>query len=339
MSDPLVSIVMPAYNHERFVAEAIGSAIDQTFESWELVVTDDGSTDGTVAVIQAFRDPRIRLHAFARNQGVCAALNDAIGRARGRYIAVLNSDDAFLPHKLETQLAHLQADPSLAAVFSWAQFINEESDPVPPGDHFYTGVFDQPYPGRHALLRTFFFDGNCLCHPSVMVRAEVHRDVGLYDPRLAQLHDLDLWVRILLRGHGIDVLSEPLVQFRLLAGERNASGRSVATLTRSHFETRFVLRHFLGIRDPSEFAGIFFPGEVGGAAQLVAEDLPVRLAWLAAESPRQTRREFAAEVLHDVMAGAGAARLAQRYGWTPADYIRLTGALGYAVANTAAPRN
>lgn len=337
MADPVVSIVMPSYNHEEYVAEAIGSVIDQTFGDWELVVTDDGSTDDTVRVIEAFDDPRIRLHALERNRGTCAAMNDAIGRAQGRYIAVLNSDDAFLPHKLETQLAYLEDHPDRAAVFSRAEFIDANSEPLAPGSHYYMALFDHPCPGRHALLRAFFIDGNRLCHPSVLIRAQVHRDVGRYDPRLAQLHDLDMWVRMLLRGYDIEVLETPLVQFRLLAGERNASARSPVVLARTRFETQFILRRYLEIGDPREFAAIFFPDEPGAAARLPAEDLRVHLAWFAAACPSPVNRRFAAEILYEAMAGESGARLAERYGWTSADYIRLTGALADDAKGAVAP--
>jgi glycosyltransferase involved in cell wall biosynthesis len=328
VAEPLVSVVMPSFNHQHFVAEAIGSLIDQTFEDWELVVTDDGSTDGTVAVIRAFDDPRIRLHVFERNRGACPAMNDAIARARGRYIAVLNSDDAFLPHKLATQLEYLAQHPDRAAVFARAEFMDEDSEPLAPGTHHYTGIFDHPYPGRHALLRAFFMIGNRLCHPSVLIRAEVYRDVGLYDPRLAQLPDFEMWVRILLRGYEIEVMDFPLVRFRILGGGlQNASGVNRVALARCDFEMRLVLRRFLAIRDPNEFAAIFFPDDPGAAARLAAQDLPAQLGLFAATSPSRLYREFAAEVLYDAMAGDGAARLAERFGFTPADYIRLTGRL------------
>jgi glycosyltransferase involved in cell wall biosynthesis len=327
VAEPLVSVVMPSYNHERYVAEAVGSLVDQTFEDWELVVTDDGSADATVAVIRAFDDPRIRLRAFERNRGACLAMNDAIVRSRGRYIAVLNSDDAFLPHKLATQLDYLAKHPDRAAVFSQAEFMDEDSEPLAPGTHHYTGIFDRPYPGRHALLREFFASGNRLCHPSLLIRAEVYRDVGLYDARLAQLPDFDMWVRILLRGHEIEVLDFPLVRFRILGAERNVSGRNPVALSRLAFETRLVLRRFLSIRDPGEFAAIFFPDDPGAAGRLAAEDLPAQLGLLAATAPSALYRQFAAEVLFDAMAGDGAARLAERFGFTPADYTRLTGRL------------
>lgn len=328
MAEPLVSVVMPAYNHEHYVAEAIGSLLDQTFEDWELVVTDDGSTDATVEVIRAFDDPRIRLNVFEHNRGACTAMNDAIARARGRYVAVLNSDDAFLPHKLATQLEYLEKNPDRAAVFSRVEFMDEAGDPLAPGAHHYTGIFDQPYPGRCGLLRAFFMHGNSLCHPSVLIRAEIYRDVGLYDVRLAQLPDYDMWIRVLMRGYEIDVMATPLLRFRILGGGmQNASGRGAVALGRLAFERRLVLRRFLDITDPAEFAAIFFPDDPRAGDRLAAEDLPAQLAMLAAGSPERLDREFAAEVLYEAMAGDGATWLAERFGWSAADYVRLTGTL------------
>ena len=107
---PKVSVVMASYNHEAFVREAIGSVLNQSYQDFELVITDDGSADGTVKAIQSVSDPRIRLNVFKENQGACAAVNDALARARGDYIAVLNSDDYFLPGKLEKQVAFVDAN-------------------------------------------------------------------------------------------------------------------------------------------------------------------------------------------------------------------------------------
>jgi len=115
---PRVSVVMPAYNHRRFVGQAIASVLDQSFRDFELLVVDDGSTDGTPNVIRQFQDVRLMLEVFPANRGAVVAENTAIRSSRGEYIAILNSDDYFLPGKLETQVNFLDANPAVAAVFS-----------------------------------------------------------------------------------------------------------------------------------------------------------------------------------------------------------------------------
>src|SRR4051812_30349914 len=101
---PKVSVIMASYNHAKFVQTAVQSVLLQTFEDWELCITDDASQDGTPDIVEAIDDKRIRLHRLPENRGVSAALNDAIRRSSGDYIAVLNSDDVFLSDKIRAQV-------------------------------------------------------------------------------------------------------------------------------------------------------------------------------------------------------------------------------------------
>src|SRR5258708_6145009 len=114
---PRVSVFMPSYNHASYVATAIKSIQEQSFQDFEIVVTDDGSTDGTADIIAQLNEPRLRLHRYVANRGAVSATNDAIRRSTGDYLSLLNSDDVFLPHKLERQVAFLDANPTIGAVF------------------------------------------------------------------------------------------------------------------------------------------------------------------------------------------------------------------------------
>src|SRR5215470_442947 len=111
VSDPKVSVVVKSYNHDAYVGETIQSVLDQSFQDFEIVVTDDGSTDGTPDVIRQFADPRIHMQVFEKNRGISIAMNETIARARGEFIAILNSDDFALPGRLERQVALLSAKP------------------------------------------------------------------------------------------------------------------------------------------------------------------------------------------------------------------------------------
>jgi hypothetical protein len=232
---PLVSVVVASYNHAPFVQDCLRSALSQGIDDLEILVTDDGSTDATAQHVAALGDPRIHLHAFEQNRGACLAMNDALRRSRGRYIAVLNSDDLFLPGKLRRQIDFLEHNPQVGAVFGWPSFIDEQGQPFHDPAHKDHAVFHQPNRGRHQWLRHFFDQGNALCHPTALLRREVYQNVGLYDPRLAQVPDLDQWIRVCMR-YDIHVLPEPLTAFRIRSGQQNASGarpevvRRVATM-------------------------------------------------------------------------------------------------------------
>lgn len=240
MTAPLISVCMASYNHAPFVRFAVESVLGQSFTDWELVITDDGSSDGTLAALAGLEDGRVHVEGFPENRSACVALNHCIRRARGRFIAVLNSDDAWAPGKLAAQLAAFEERPRTAAVFTHAAMIDEHGQAL-SGRHRLGRLFRQPNRNRDDWLRRLLVNGNCLCHPSVLVRAEVYRDVGLYDERLAQLPDLDMWIRICLR-HDIWVIPQKLTMFRLLDRERNASGNRPDVRVRCAAEHLLICR-------------------------------------------------------------------------------------------------
>ena len=255
MTTPVVSVCMASYNHAPFIRTAVESVLGQSFTDWELVITDDGSSDGTLAALDGIKDDRLRIEGFPENRSACVALNHCIQRARGRFIAVLNSDDAWAPEKLAKQITVMNEQPQTAAVFTLVDLIDERGAPFSPEQaHGYAGIFDQPNRDRADWLRRLFFGGNCLCHPSVLVRAEVYRDVGLYDECMAQLPDLDMWIRTCLR-HDIHVLQERLTFFRLLDRERNASGNRPEVRVRCTTENMLITLKALRDR-PDEMTAV-----------------------------------------------------------------------------------
>ena len=141
---PAVSVAIKSYNHADYVHESIASVLAQSFKDFEIVVTDDGSTDATADVIARFTDPRIRFERFERNRGISAAMNATTARARGEFVAILNSDDFALPGRLETQVAFLRAHPEIAAVFGRPRLVGERGEPA--GGH---DVFAIPFAGAH----------------------------------------------------------------------------------------------------------------------------------------------------------------------------------------------
>jgi len=126
-NNPIVSVILPFFNAEKYIGEAIASVLAQTYDSWELLLVDDGSTDGSTRLAQqcAADHPskaRYLQHENHRNRGACAARNLGVARARGEYIALLDADDVWLPHKLERQLAILASRPEIAMVYGPSQY-------------------------------------------------------------------------------------------------------------------------------------------------------------------------------------------------------------------------
>lgn len=154
---PLVSVILPAYNHAQFIASAVGSVLSQVYQHWELIVIDDGSTDATWRVLQSFTDPRIQLH-HQSNQGSHAAINRGIELAKGDYVSILNSDDLYSPDRLERLLA-VAASHKVPCLIVSAVSLIDASGEILPDDHWwnrmYQGIlsyWDRGFSARDVLL-------------------------------------------------------------------------------------------------------------------------------------------------------------------------------------------
>ncbi len=296
---PQVSVVIKAYNHAAYIGETIQSILDQSFQDFEIVVTDDGSTDGTANVIRGFTDPRIHLQVFDENRGISNAMNATIARARGEFIAILNSDDFALPGRLERQVAFLIANPEIGAVFGLPRIVDESGQPTKSFFDF-TIPFSLPDFSRKSFLKFFFFHGNCLCAPTAMIRSAVYTQVGSYDPRLTNLQDLDMWVRV-CTGHDIHVMREELTAYRIRADNRNMSAPRHDSILRSQFEFAQILKRYRAMN--SSLVREIFADDI--AIMEISPDRPHDL-WLpdlALKADSPAHRLFAIETLFEIAKG------------------------------------
>lgn len=185
---PTVSVVMPVYNGERYLAEAIASVLGQTFANVEFIIVDDGSTDNSVAIMQEYagRDKRIRCIPLGQNQGAAAARNKGIAAARGRYLAMLDSDDICLPHRLSKQVDYLETNPRIDVVGCTMWVTNHGLEPE----------FCFTVPERHTEIVWNLFFGWGLAGASTMIRRDLLDELGGYDVELDLVYDLELWTRL-----------------------------------------------------------------------------------------------------------------------------------------------
>jgi len=131
MTPGLVSVMMPAYNAERYIGQAIESVLAQRYSHWELIVVNDGSSDGTAGIVAGYKDPRIRVF-HQKNQGESAARNRSLDEMRGQFVAFLDADDVFYPHHLELTVGHLQEHPQWDAVYTDGYHCDEEGNRLAP---------------------------------------------------------------------------------------------------------------------------------------------------------------------------------------------------------------
>lgn len=193
---PLVSVVMPAYNTARFIKDAIDSVLEQDYPALELIVIDDGSTDGTVELLHHYGD-RIRLITQS-NKGAGAARNQGLQAARGEFIAFLDSDDVWLPGKIAAQVSHLQQHPDIGLVFSrWGRWEPDQmGDFTPPKlDEQATDTPPGIVPERSGWLYNRLLFGSALHTITVVLRRSLAQQIGPFDTRLKRGQDYDYWIR------------------------------------------------------------------------------------------------------------------------------------------------
>ena len=242
--NPLVSVVMPSFNHAEFVGEAVRSALDQEGVEVEVIVCDDASTDGTRAVLEGIRDPRLKVLFHSNNMGASAAVRPGLAMARGEYVARLSSDDLCLPGRLRSQVEFLRANPGIACVFGQPRFIDErgrQRTDLPPG---FADLFTTENGPRAFWLRRFFEKGNCLCLPAAMMRRTVFDDVPPSGALFHHLPDFEFWVRLCQR-HEIAVRPDVVTGFRLHGNGANLSAPSPAKSAEAELEKLAIWRHYL----------------------------------------------------------------------------------------------
>ena len=316
---PKVSVCIPSFNHEKYIAETIKSVLNQTFEDFELIITDDGSSDKTVEVIKSFKDPRIKLYIFDENLGAAEAYGNCISNAVGEYIANLSSDDVFFPEKLEKQVEYLDNHANIAAVFTHVQIIDENGNDFKEEKHFYYSVFDQPNRTRFEWLNYFFYNGNCLCHPSVLIRRECYAPLVLQEKRFAQLGDFNYWVKICLK-YDIHIIQEKLTRFRVQKNSLNASGLRPDVLKRYSIERIEIQKTFLEIQDIKEFKKVF---PQYAEEKINKGCIPYYLAIEALNSSRE-RQIFSFDTLFDLMKKK-AKLLKKELNFGYKEFLKLTG--------------
>lgn len=240
---PLISIIMPAYNCEKFIGEAITSVIEQTYKSWELIVIDDGSSDNTVRIIKRFsnKHDRIQLYINEKNQGVSETRNKGISLANGDWIAFLDSDDMWEKTKLEKQIGHAQK-MNAEFLFTGSSYINEFGN-------YYRGKFEVPDKVSYEKLRL----QNVISCSSVLLKKKFFDSIKMERDDMHE--DYAVWLRVLKTGVCAFGINEPLLIYRISSNSK--SGNKIKTIKMTYKVFRFIginpfgslyfmIRHIIG---------------------------------------------------------------------------------------------
>ena len=186
---PLISIVIPSYNQAKYIAYNLDSILAQTYSNFEVIFIDDGSKDNTAEILKSYTEKDSRIKYFYQNNSERAvARSHGISKASGKYICLVDSDDTWLPHKLETQLAVMENDPEIILCYAPVNRIDPENKPLKNATRQQEGYSGLIY--KHLLMRNFI--------PSVtpMIRASVLKNIGEQVTDFIPYEDWDFWLRL-----------------------------------------------------------------------------------------------------------------------------------------------
>lgn len=200
--EDLVSVIMPAYNCERFIGITLDSVINQTYQNWEVIVVDDGSTDNTAEIVQDYiiKDNRIRYHKLEKNLGAAIARNRAIDLAKGKYMAFLDSDDGWFPEKLTKQISFMEANNYGFTCTSYIK-IDEQSNSL------NRTIVAKPKSDYDGLLKT------CPGNSTVIYNAEKLGKFKILD--IKKRNDYVMWLQVIKKEKYLYGIIEPLGSHRI----------------------------------------------------------------------------------------------------------------------------
>jgi glycosyltransferase involved in cell wall biosynthesis len=213
-----VSVIIPVYNVEKYIYETIKSVLAQTYQDFEIIIVDDESPDNSIEICRSFNDSRIKI-IQQKNRGLAGARNTGIRHSQGNYIALLDSDDLWLPEKLEQQVDYLENHPQVGVTFCPAGFIDDDGTP--------SGMYQ--HPKLTNITVSCLLQSNVIGSGSTpMIRREVFEAIKFqenlygetedfyFDEHFRRSEDLECWIRIVLQTQSkIEGISEPLVYYRV----------------------------------------------------------------------------------------------------------------------------
>ena len=237
MSNVVITVLLPVYNGERYITEAIDSILHQTFQQFELLIINDCSTDHTAALINRYSDPRIRVLTNSRNLGLIGTLNIGLQEAKGEYLARMDQDDIADPNRLFVQSQYLANHPACAVVASTVALMDRQG--------LMAGEWSDDV--RHISaqdIQRYLPISNCIAHPSIMGRTDTLKQYR-YAAGQDNAEDYDLWLRLAADGCRIEKIAQPLLRYRIHSAsmtqqsqQRTGPGKNI--LTKGRF-----LRHQL----------------------------------------------------------------------------------------------
>ncbi len=260
MNSPIVSVLMAVYNGEKYLREAVDSILNQTFSDYEFIIVNDGSTDGTSAILENYarRDTRIRLVCNEKNLGLTVSLNKGLKLANGEFVARMDSDDISMPERFEKQVSYLRTHKECLAVGSRIISIDADGDPI---------CREQQGSSHEEIEKMLLRGCGGMAHPAVMFRRETIAALGGYREQFRAAQDVDLWLRLAERGR-LANLQECLLKYR----------RSFKAVSLKDFDLQKSSAESI-LRDTYQRRGIPLPDDFMAYFPLKRSPIETRLEW------------------------------------------------------------
>ena len=292
-----VSIIMPAYNAEAHLAEAIESTLSQTHGDFEFILIDDGSSDATLSIAQGYaqRDRRMRV-LTQENKGIAGTLNRAIELASNQWLARMDADDVMLPHRLARQIAFLHEHPDIDVLSAYVLLINESGRTI--------GAFTSPLTSREAMRRALA--DNVLVaipHPAAMLRKAAVQALGGYRACFEPADDVDLWARLLEQRYCIQVMPEFLLKWRVHAGSGSVY-RTKRIMLVTRFAQRCMMERRAGRPEPTWEQFLQWQHALPWTVRLAQFRADQAQVFYTAGAYRYSRGEYAASIGNLALSGA-----------------------------------
>lgn len=252
-----VSVIIPAFNHAQYVVKAVQSVLDQTFRDFELLISDDCSNDGTLAVLKQFeKNPCVTVYKQEKHIGAVEQIHYLVQHANGKYIALLNSDDFWFPEKLAKQVTFMENHQDIDACFTHAVMVDEAGHTITEKQFEHCNIFLQPNRSRLEWLSFFLTKGNALAHPSVLARKGLYEGPFRLNAALRQLPDYDLWIRFVQQYREIYVLQEVMTAHRRI-GKQNTSAQTAINTAMLYREQAWIRSNLIENLSETDFLRLF----------------------------------------------------------------------------------
>ena len=314
--NPLVSICVPCYNHAKYIPYFMESVLSQNYDNWELIITDDCSTDGSYELLTSYKDARVKIFKNDKNRHLCDTMNNSFRKAKGKYICIMYTDDAMCPNKIQKDVEYMESHVGIDILYTNTIRIDENNN-IRKEQYNLSNMSNS-----NAILHDLFLNTNTCSIPGMFLKKECLEKVGLHNRLLCLTQDYEHHVRLLF--HYKSALSpEPTCFYRIRDGEANLSHMNSKNVNMLYIETTFVLNAFIKeIKTTKKLLDIFPEAIQFGKPK--DEFIPYFLGRIALTSKINSVQYFGLNLLYNFMQQRNNIELLEKqYDFLPKDFMSL----------------